>query len=146
VGEVVRHPLLAGRSRVVVDATGVGAPVVDLLKAARLECPMTAVMITAGDRAHNSGDRWHVPKRDLLTNLLVLLEARELKIPRGLADAGTLVRELGEMEMRQAGAGRVQMGAEGSGEHDDLVIAVALACWRAGLKEIGFGTRRLPGI
>jgi hypothetical protein len=146
VGEVVRHRLLEGRSRVVVDATGVGAPVVDLLKAARLECPVTAVTITAGDRAHSSGDRWHVPKRDLLTNLLVLLEARELKIPRGLADAGTLVRELGEMEMRHAGAGRVQMGAEGSGEHDDLVIAVALACWRAGLKEIGFGTRRLPGI
>lgn len=146
VGEVVRNPLLAGRSRVVVDATGLGGPVVDLLKAARLDCPLTPVTITGGDRAHNTGDRWQVPKRDLLTNLLVLLEARELKIPKGLADAGTLVRELGEMEMRQAGYGRMQMGAEGPGEHDDLVIAVALACWRAGLKEIGFGTRRLPGI
>lgn len=146
VGEVVRNPLLVGRSRVVVDATGVGGPVVDLLKAGRLDCPLTPVTITGGDRAYNTGDRWQVPKRDLLTNLLVLLEARELKIPKGLADAGTLVRELGEMEMRQAGHGRVQMGAEGSGEHDDLVIAVALACWRAGLKEIGFGTRRLPGI
>jgi hypothetical protein len=146
VGEVVRRPQLAGRCRVVVDATGVGGPVVDLLKSARLDCPLTAVTITSGDRAHNTGDRWHVPKRDLLTNLLVLLEARELKIPKGLADAGTLVRELGEMEMKQSGPGKVQMGAEGSGEHDDLVIAVALACWRAALKEIGFGTRRLPGI
>jgi hypothetical protein len=143
VGEVVWNPLLRGRSRVVVDATGVGGPVVDLLKAGRLDCPLTAVMITSGDRAHNTGDRWHVPKRDLMTNLLVLLEARELKIPKGLADAGALVRELEQIEMRQAGPGKVQMGAEGPGEHDDLVIAVALACWRAGLKEIGFGTRRL---
>ena len=30
-----------------------------------------------------------------------------------------------------ASAGRVRMGAEGCGEHDDPVIALALACWRA---------------
>ena len=52
VGQVVRHPRLYGRCRLVVDATGVGAPVVDLLKAARLECPPTAVTIISGDRAH----------------------------------------------------------------------------------------------
>ena len=25
----------------------------------------------------------------------------------------------------------MRMGADGGGEHDDLVIALALACWRA---------------
>ena len=28
-------------------------------------------------------------------------------------------------------SGRVRVGADGCGEHDDLVIAVALACWSA---------------
>jgi hypothetical protein len=73
VGEIVRHPMLDGRCRLVGDATGVGAPVVDLLKAARLPCSLTPVTITSGDRAHSQGEHWHVPKRDLLTNLLVLM-------------------------------------------------------------------------
>jgi hypothetical protein len=146
VREIVRHPLLEGRGRVVADATGVGAPVVDLLKAARLECPLTAVTITSGDRAHSSGEHWHVPKRDLLTNLLVLLEAGELRIPRRLREAGALIRELNGVEVRHRPGGSVGIGAEGAGEHDDLVIAVALACWRASRKENGFGTQRLPGI
>ena len=67
VSEIVRHPMLEGRSRLVADATGVGAPVVDLLKAAHLPCSLTPVTITSGDRAHSQGDHWHVPKRDLLT-------------------------------------------------------------------------------
>ena len=42
-----------------------------------------------------------------------------------------------------SGGRRVRMGADGPGEHDDLVMAVALACWRAKRKENSFGTRRL---
>jgi len=143
VAQIVQHPLLAGRSRLVADATGVGAPVVDLLKARRLGCPLTAVTITSGDSAHSIGEHWHVPKRDLLTGLLVMLEAGELKIPLQLAEAGTLVRELSQVEMRHKAGGALRMGADGAGEHDDLVIAVALACWRGKKKEIGFGTQRL---
>ena len=146
VGEIVRHPLLQGRSRVVADATGVGAPVIDQIRAARLDCPVTAVTITPGDRAHSSGEHWHVPKRDLLTNLLVLLEAGDLRIPRKLREAAALIRELNHVEVRHRAGGSLRMGAEGSGEHDDLVIAVALACWRGTRKEITYGTQRLPGI
>ena len=147
VREVVRNPLLQGRSKVVADATGSGLdPVVDLLKAARLECAVTAVTITSGDRAYSSGDNWHVPKKDLLTNLLVLLEAGELRIPRRLREAGALIRELNHIGVRHRPGGSVGMGAEGAGEHDDLVIAVALACWRGTRKENSFGTQRLPGI
>ena len=143
VRQIVKHPLLAGRCRLVADATGVGAPVVDLLKYARLDCPLTAVTITSGERAHAAGEHWHVPKKDLLTGLLVLLESGELRIPRNVAEAGTLVRELSEVEVRHRPGGVLRIGADGAGEHDDLVIAVALACWRGKKKEIGFGTQRL---
>ena len=87
-----------------------------------------------------------MPKNDLLTNLLVMLETGELTIPRGLTEAGALVRELSEVEVRHRPGGVLRMGADGAGEHDDLVIAVALACWRASRKENSFGTQRLPGI
>jgi hypothetical protein len=146
VSEIIRNPLLEGRSRLVADATGVGAPVVDLLKAAHLPCSLTPVTITSGDRAHSNGEHWHVPKQELMTNLLVLLEAGELSIPKRLPELWTLVRELSAVEMRHRPGGVLKLGADGSGEHDDLVIAVALACWKGKRKENSFGTRRLPGI
>jgi hypothetical protein len=37
----------------------------------------------------------------------------------------------------------VRIGADGYGEHDDLVIALALAVWRAKRRENGFGSQRL---
>jgi hypothetical protein len=93
--------------QLVVDATGVGGPVVELLRTVWLPCPVTSVTITAGDAEHGRGNEWHVPKRDLLMGLAMLLEQRQLKIPRGLEETGALVRELTEVEVRR--------GADGGG-------------------------------
>jgi hypothetical protein len=65
---------------------------------------------------------------------------------RPMEETGSLIRELTNVRMTAAGSGRVRMGAEGCGRHDDLVIALALACWRAKRGQNGFGTRRLTGI
>jgi hypothetical protein len=44
-------------------------------------------------------------------------------------------------------SGRVRMGADGAGEHDDLAIALALACWKAQrARGISLGGGRLPGM
>jgi hypothetical protein len=78
--------------------------------------------------------------------LQVLLETGKLKIGK-LRDGVRLMRELADMRMSLSGSGRVRMGADGFGEHDDLAIALALACWRAKRRvRDGEGTRRLPGI
>ena len=87
VSEIVRQPELARQSRLVVDATGVGAPVVEVLRAARPPYGVTAVTITAGEHAHGHGEEWHVPKKDLMAGLQVLLEAGQLKIHRRLREA-----------------------------------------------------------
>ncbi len=133
--DVMLHPKIAGKSRLVVDATGVGAPVVDLLRSAGLGVSLTTVTITGGERARGQGERWQVPRGDLLAGLEVLLEAGELKICKRLREAERLVRELEAMRF-----------AGGGGEHDDLAFAVALAVWRARRAENGFGATRLPGI
>jgi hypothetical protein len=139
------QPEFRQTKQLVVDATGVGGPVVELLRAVGLPCRVISVTITAGDAEHGRGNDWHVPKRDLLMGLAMLLEQGQLKIPRALKETGTLVRELTEIEVRQRAGGRVQMGAEGEGRHDDLAMALALACWRGRRTEapFGFGTRRL---
>ena len=146
VGAVVRDPALAGRSRLVVDATGVGAPVVDLLRAGRLPCALTAVTITSGEKAEGWGQEWRVPKKDLIAGVRVLLESGQLKIQRALKEAETLVRELGDIRAQVRPGGRTRLGADGTGQHDDLALAVALACWQARRMQSAEGTRRLPGI
>jgi hypothetical protein len=147
VREAVRSEELRGQCSLVVDATGLGAPVLDMLKMAGLGCELTAVTITGGDKESQSGANWSVPKRDLMSGLQLALEQGQLKIAKGIESAGALVKELTSVRMAQRGMGRVRVGADGFGEHDDLVMAVALAVWKARPRKMNtFGTQRLPGI
>lgn len=151
VRRLAQHPALVGQCRVVMDATGVGAPVVDLLRSAGLGCELCAVTITGGEREAPHGSargvaRWSVPKRDLIAGVETLLEKRALRIAKNMKDAGALVRELTDMRAVRKSRGRVRLGADGCGQHDDLVIALALACWKAQRATIGYGRVRLPGI
>ncbi len=121
--------------KMAVDATGVGKPVVDALRDAQLGCSMTAVTITSGDRQHyrsKEGSSMNVPKQNLIAGLQLALDQRTLRISRKMAGAGTLRRELLDVQMQRRETGGVRIGAaEGGGRHDDLVIALALAVWRA---------------
>ena len=89
---------------------------------------------------------WSVPKRDLIAHVQVLLERDELRIARRMPDAGSLVRELLDMQSTTTTSGRRRLGADGHGQHDDLVIALALACWRARMPQIGHRMTPLPGV
>ena len=143
VAQIAGHPELAGNCCLVVDATGVGLPVVDLLRAAEIGCEVIPVIITGGERESRQGSFWHVPKRDLITGVQVLLEKEQLRIARRLPETGPLVRELMDVRTEIRGAGRARWGAEGCGQHDDLVMAVALACWRGRRAGAGFVRGRL---
>ena len=137
---------LIGQVKVVVDATGVGSPVVDAMRQAGLGAEVTAVTITGGDKESNKGMDYHVPKQDLMMGLQLLLEKRELKISRKVGEAGALVKELVNMRQQTGVRGRLRVGAEAFGEHDDLVMALALAVWKAKRIFVLSGMVRLPGI
>jgi len=129
VADLVRRPPLASASRLVVDATGVGRPVLDMIRAAGLD-PL-AVTITAGAKVSGGRRAARVPKRDLVTALLVAFQAGTLKIAASLPHASTLAAELSAMRVRITAAGTDQYGPWREGEHDDLVLALALAVWTA---------------
>jgi hypothetical protein len=124
---LTREPL-RGCTDLVVDATGVGPPVVDLLRDAGLS--PVAVTIHGGDTVseEKGGDRWRVPKRDLVATLQVLLQTGRLKVAEALPDAATLVRELLAYQVKLSDRGHDSYNAR-EGAHDDLVLAVALAVW-----------------
>jgi hypothetical protein len=123
-----------------VDTTGVGRPVADLLRA-RLEDwldenrqrKLTAawITITGGDsvtRAEGGGLR--VPKRDLASAPLVLMQNGRLKIAEAMPLADTLRKELLNFKVRiSIATGHDSYEAWREGDHDDLVLAVAMACW-----------------
>jgi len=129
--EVVEMREFEGRAHLIVDSTGVGTPVVDFLRKARPRARLKPVWVMSGDRQSYSDGYYNVPKRDLIIGLQVLFQNRDLRIARNLAHGETLVEELANVEVKVTPSGREQMSAWRQGLHDDLVFAVALACWGA---------------
>ena len=143
--QIVNSRELVGRCTLVMDATGLGGPVLEMLRHARLGCEIIPVTITGGDRETNTGGMWRVPKRDLINRLQLMFERQELKIASRLREAETFGRELMTMRLKLSVAGHDSYSAERESAHDDLVLAVALACWRAKgpLSRPVWGTRSL---
>jgi hypothetical protein len=101
-----------------------------MMRRARMGCNLSAVTITGGDRQHQDASGWKVPKRDLVTGLQAMLETGELEVVRGLEEGEHLVQELREVRVKVSLGGHESFEAWRNGAHDDLVLAVALACWR----------------
>jgi hypothetical protein len=120
---------LGADDRLVLDETGVGVAVADMIREAKLPVGVTPVTITAGSEATRVGQSWHVPKRDLVSTVAVLLEQRRIQVADGLPESATLRSELGTFRTKISPAGYDTYGAWREGEHDDLVLAVALAVW-----------------
>jgi hypothetical protein len=113
----------------VVDKTGVGAPVVDLFEDAGLEpVPIT---ITSGTSPTPDGRGYHVPKRDLVSTLQVILQNGRLKINQDLTAASMLTQELLSFKTKYTDVGNATFEAWREKDHDDLVLAVAMAVWYA---------------
>ncbi len=135
VSRIVRSPELKGgqaQATLALDATGVGAPVVDMFRAAHLPVYLQPIQITGGSEVSRDGDVSRVPKRDLVSSSQVALQTGRLKIAPELPDAQTLVRELQNFQVKiNLETAHDSYGAWREGTHDDLVLAVALALWTA---------------
>ena len=122
VRELARDVAMAGRLTVVVDGSGVGEPVLDVLRELGVDGELVGVTITGGEKvAAAGGGRWLVPKKEVVVGLQGMVVRRELEVCSDLRMREDLVEEL-------VGMGR-SLRAEGGG-HDDLVMAVGLAAWR----------------
>jgi hypothetical protein len=136
--ELIKH--LGGYSNLVVDATGCGRPVVDMLRQRHIEglngtdvkVRPCWIQITAGADVTKSADSGflNVPKRDLISAALVLLQRGRLRIAESLALKDALVKELLAFRVKiNISTAHDSYEAWREGDHDDLVLSVALACW-----------------
>jgi hypothetical protein len=130
---------IGGEPVLAVDATGVGRPVTDMLwqrleeeiRGTRIYVTPCPVTITGGDSVTRAeGGGWRVPKRDLISAALVLLQNGRLKVAEALTLRETLVKELLAFRVKiSISTGHDSYEAWREGDHDDLVLSVALACW-----------------
>jgi hypothetical protein len=127
--EVFAAPSLHG-SRLVVDYTGVGRPVLDMLRKARVGASVTPLFVTTG-KASCSDERggWLVLRQELAATLQVLLQSRRLRVAPTLPESAMLARELAAFQMKVSTSAVQEMDAWRQGAHDDLVLAVAVAAW-----------------
>lgn len=114
----------------VVDATGVGRPCVDLFRKEGLD-PI-ALTITGGEQVNRVTSRdVRVPKRILAGLLQVVLQTGRLKIAKGLPHVETLVNELENFKVKISVSGNESFEAWRESVHDDLVLSTAMAVWQA---------------
>jgi hypothetical protein len=132
VKDLLARPPLCGHDAVkpaqlVIDETGVGRAVGDIFVDAGLR-PLR-VTITAGNEvAWVANNRVHVAKTVLISTVDAMLHTETLRFAAALTEAGAMREELLDFRRKLSDAGRATYAAR-TGRHDDLVLAVAIACW-----------------
>jgi hypothetical protein len=111
-----------------IDATGVGRSVVGLFHSALRHCRLYAIKIVAGHSQVAGPDGPHIPKKELVSTLQVLLQSHRLRVAQSLTEAATLVAELAGFKAKVT-ADLEELSDWRQRPHDDLVLAVALAVW-----------------
>src|SRR5487761_1312765 len=100
--------------KLLVDSTGLGAPIVELCK--EIGLPASEMKFTSSS------------KEEILFNLKMLLEKRQIVLP---PNDQALLASLNCIEAERTRSGGYSFGHP-SGTHDDLAYALALAVWTAG--------------
>ena len=129
VASVMRQlPAMKRAPELVVDRTGVGAPVVDGLR--EMDLKPIAIGITGGTQVTGSGNDLNVPKLLLASTVDACLSEDRLAITDQAEASDALKAELAGFHAKVRPTGTVALEAWREGVHDDLVLATALAVWR----------------
>lgn len=117
----------------VVDATGVGRPVLEMLVQHGLE-PIPVVITGGHDVTRVTGPcgvEYRVPKRDLAMSMQLVLQAGRFRVSPRLSFAERLKAELLAFRVKLTKAGNDTYEAWRESDHDDLVLACAVGVWWA---------------
>jgi hypothetical protein len=129
VAKLLRDPVLQDAA-LIIDRTGVGVPLYDMFRQAGLD-PI-GVSIHGGDQVSQDGREYRVPKRDLVATVGVLLQTRRLPVAAALPDAALLLAELRNFRVKfDPRTAHDSYAAWREEDHDDYVLATALAVWYA---------------
>lgn len=122
---ILNQPKLVGNCHFLMDATGTGMPVVQIMQ----DLGPTPVVITSG---HSVVPReeggYTVPKRFLISAMQGVLQSRRIRIADGLKHTEQLTKEIIGFKMRY-GKTMETYEAQTEATHDDLVMSLAINLW-----------------
>lgn len=127
-----KKPLDRANKVLAIDYTGVGRPVVDLAQDRGLN--PVGIAISGGNSVNWNDDKTRatVPKRDLVSLMQIFAQNDRLKIANGLQAGPILAAELQSFKVKiDTRTAHDSYGAWREGEHDDLILSVAIALWTA---------------
>jgi hypothetical protein len=117
-----------GQGRLVLDRTGVGAPVADLFRKTGLR-PIP-VHVHGGAEMSHGPLGFNVPKRDIVGAVQVLLQQSRLDFAKRMPLMGQLFQELQTFRAKiDTVTAHDSYSAWREQDHDDLCFALALVCW-----------------
>jgi hypothetical protein len=131
VAEIMARPPLCDdkHTRLIIDQTGVGAPVGDLFADAGMKpvrCTITGASVA--DVHWVGKDRFHVSKMHLVSLVDAGLHSGTLRFAAQLSESETMKNELLDFRRKLSESGRSSYAARAT-RHDDLVMALSLAVW-----------------
>lgn len=125
-------PIVEPELAVVVDYTGVGRPVMDMVYAADPPGTIIPVTITGGERITWDEQSVKVPKRILASTMQVVLQEERILIPENAPLAPVMKTEMTGFRAKISLNGHITYAAGEdwrSAKHDDLVLSMALGLW-----------------
>lgn len=122
------HDPFTRAHRLLIDATGVGRPVVELFRHEGI--PATAVTMTHGNETvQHDWLSYSLPKRSLVASLQVVMQSRRIQVAESLPDSKVLLQEMQNFQYKINKNAQDLYGAWREGTHDDLLFAVGLCVW-----------------
>jgi hypothetical protein len=142
---MTREPL-RGRTRLVLDGSGLGRVVADMLFSEGVD--HIAIQMTAGQNWKRSGRYTNVGKTLMLENLSVLFASGQLEFAEDLPLREDILAELETFQLETTAAGnQVIVQGKSGAHHGDLAIALAGAAFASEYLRPGFtGTGTLENV
>jgi hypothetical protein len=107
--------------KLLIDATGIGHTVVELIRQSQTKAHIQPVMLTNGHVERHLKDGYlSLPRPDMLNSLKMVFELGNIKMEPSTPGFVDMEREL--IQFQPSGDQQ---------EHDDLVMAMAMAVWQA---------------
>jgi len=111
----------------IIDRTGVGLPICDMIVAGGLQ--PVQVSLTSGDLVSKpEPGKVNLPKKDMVASITKVIQERRLKVVVGCENAALFRSELKNFQLKVSSSGYNTYNAA-PGAHDDTITAIGLCLW-----------------
>ena len=116
------------QTRFCLDMTGLGRPIRDMF--VRAGAKPVGVVITGGSEVSHIPGGFSVPKRELISNMAILMEGGKLKMAQRFKESTAVLKEFQNFRLKiNISTGHDGYEAWREGDHDDLILSLAMGLW-----------------